>query len=350
MHVLLVGSQEYPMYAPAWARGLRELGIKVTVLDWTESLSRGVMGRLERRFLFGPGINRAKRKLLEVADDVRADVVLLYAVPVLDIATIKHLSRLGWVTGYHNDDPFGQYRSNPSLKAWRKLIPYFQSHHVFRSKNVGDYHRCGIELVKELHHFYLPWLHRPVVLKDSEKTCYDNDIVFVGHAELDSRMSYLDALVSNGLQVKVYGGTKYWQRYLPSKLKNVFGNIVPVYEDEYAKTIAGSKISLAFFSRANHDDYTTRVFEIPAMGGFLMCERTSVMQDLYKEDSEAVMFSSREELIEKCNWYLKNDDKRIEIANAGRARCISSGYDVVSRMKQWVDDIENWSHKTYEDQ
>ena len=42
MHVLLVGSQEYPMYAPAWARGLRELGIKVTVLDWTESLSRGV--------------------------------------------------------------------------------------------------------------------------------------------------------------------------------------------------------------------------------------------------------------------------------------------------------------------
>ena len=110
MHVLLVGSQEYPMYAPAWARGLRELGIKVTVLDWTESLSRGVMGRLERRLLFGPGIHRAKRKLLEVADDVRADVVLLYAVPVIDIVTIKHLSRWAWVTGYHNDDPFGQHR------------------------------------------------------------------------------------------------------------------------------------------------------------------------------------------------------------------------------------------------
>jgi len=350
MHVLLVGSQEYPMYAPAWARGLRELGIKVTALDWTESLSRGVIGRFERRFLFGPGINRAKSKLLHVANDVRADVVLLYAVPVIDVATIKQLSRRAWVTGYHNDDPFGEHRSSPSLKAWRISIPYFQSHHVFRKKNISDYRRCGVELVKELHHFYLPWMHRPVVLKGPDNVCYDNDIVFVGHAEPDSRMSYLDALVSNGLQVKVYGGTKYWQRYLPSKLKNVFGNIVPVYEDEYAKTIAGAKISLAFFSRANHDDYTTRVFEIPAMGSFLMCERTSLMQDLYREDLEAVMFSSTEELIEKCNWYLKHDKKRIEIANAGRSRCISSGYDVVSRMKQWVEDIETWSHKTYEHQ
>ena len=350
MHVLLVGSQEYPMYAPAWARGLRELGIKVTALDWTESLSRGVMGRLERRFLFGPGINRAKSKLLEIANDVRADIVLLYAVPVIDVATIKQLSGWAWVTGYHNDDPFGQHRSIPSLKAWRRSIPYFQSHHVFRAKNVGDYRRCGVELVKELHHFYLPWMHRPVVLKGPDKVCYDNDIVFVGHAEHDSRMSYLDALVSSGLKVKVYGGTKYWQRYLPSELKNVLGNIVPVYEDEYAKTIAGAKISLAFFSKANHDDYTTRVFEIPAMGGFLMCERTSLMQDLYREDLEAVMFSSKEELIEKCNWYLKNDNKRIEIANAGRSRCISSGYDVVSRMKQWIEDIETWSDKTYDHQ
>jgi spore maturation protein CgeB len=84
------------------------------------------------------------------------------------------------------------------------------------------------------------------------------------------------------------------------------------------------------------------VFEIPAAGGFLLSERTPVMRTLYEEGEEAEFFSSTAELVEKCRYYLENEDLRRQIAQAGHQRCITSGYDVVSRMRQWWADIGEW--------
>ncbi|HJO34310.1 MAG TPA: glycosyltransferase [Anaerolineales bacterium] len=342
MRVLVVGAQQYPMYAPAWARGLREAGVKVITWDWTESLSAGLAGRLERRFLIGPGIARVKKELLHRAAESNAKVVLLYALAAIDAPTVRALARQHWISGYHNDDPFGAYGGKPGLQAWKQALPHFHSHHVFRQRNVAEYRRYGAERVKELRHFFLPWLHRPVTLSQSEKGRYENEIVFVGHAEADARMGYLSALLTARLPVRVHGGSKLWRRHLPFSLKRVFAPIQPVYGQDYVKTIAGAKICLAFFSRANRDDYTTRVFEVPAMGGFLMCERTPVMQELYREDIEAVMFSSEDELVQKCVWYLQHERERQHVAAAGRRRCLSDGHDAVSRMRQWLRDTRDW--------
>ena len=342
MRVFVVGAQQYPMYAPAWARGLRELGVEVSAWDWTKSLSAGLVGRLERRYLVGPGIARAKNELLARAAASSAEVVLLYALAAIDAPTVQALARQHWVAGYHNDDPFGAHGGKPGLRAWKRALPHFHSHHVFRRKNVAEYRDCGAERVKELRHFYLPWLHRPATLTQSEKGRYENEIVFVGHAEADARMGYLAALLAAGLPVRVHGGSKLWRRHLPFSLRRAFAPLRPVYGQDYVKTIAGAKICLAFFSRANRDDYTTRVFEIPAVGGFLMCERTPIMQELYREDVEAVMFSSEDELVQKCRWYLQHKRERQQVAAAGRRRCLAGGHDAVSRMRQWLHDTRSW--------
>ena len=342
MRVLLVGAQEYPMYAPAWAQGLRELGVEVNAWDWTKSLSAGLVGRLERRFFIGPGIAKVRRDLLRRAAESAADVVLLYALAAIDAPTVKALVRQHWVAGYHNDDPFGTYGGKPALRAWKRAMPHFHSHHVFRCKNVAEYQNCGVQRVKELRHFFLPWLHRPVSLSDTDKHRFHSEIVFVGHAEADARMDYLAALLAAGMPIRVHGGSELWRRHLPASLRRALAPILPVYGPDYVKTIAGAKICLAFFSRANRDDYTTRVFEIPAIGGFLMCERTPVMQELYREDVEAAMFSSEDELVRKCGWYLQHDRERKQVAAAGRRRCLAGGHDAVSRMRQWLHDTQRW--------
>ena len=342
MRVLLAGAQQYPMYAPAWAIGLRELGVEVSVWDWTKSLGTGLLGRLERRYLIGPGIARVKKELLRRATDSAAEVVLLYALTAIDAPTVQEMARQHWVAGYHNDDPFGAHGDEPGLRAWKRALPHFHSHHVFRHKNVAEYRGCGVQRVKELRHFFLPWLHRPTLLGESEKERYGSEIVFVGHAEADARMGYLAALVAAELPVRVHGGSKLWRRHLPHSLRRALAPISPVYEQHYVKTIVGAKICLAFFSRANRDNYTTRVFEIPAMGGFLMCERTPLMQELYREDVEAVMFSSEDELVRKCRWYLQHDRERQQVASAGRRRCLEDGHDAVSRMRQWQRDTQRW--------
>ena len=342
MRVLLVGSQRYPMYAPAWARGLRELGVEATVWDWTDSLSSGLFGRLERRFLIGPGVARVKHELVCKAAESAPEVVLLYGLPAIDVPTVQALARKHWVAGYHNDDPFGAHGDKPGMRAWKRVLPYFHSHHVFRNKNLFEYRDCGVKRVKELRHFFLPWLHRQIPITEDYKERYRSEIVFVGHAEDDGRMAFLTALVAAGLPVSVYGGSKLWRKHLPASLRSELTPIRPVYGDDYVRTIVGAKISLAFFSRANRDDYTTRVFEIPAMGGFLMCERTPLMQEFYREDAEAAMFSSQEELVEKCRWYLQHDRERQQVATAGRRRCLEDGHDAVSRMRQWVQDTQEW--------
>ncbi|HCU98634.1 MAG TPA: hypothetical protein DGM69_04730 [Chloroflexi bacterium] len=344
MKILLVGSQEYPMYASAWTRGLNELGHQVAVLDWTKFLSSGLLGKIEKRFIVGPGVNRIRHEILHAAYDVNPDIVLIYATPFVNKEMVCQLTRDFWVTGYHNDDPFGQYGSLPSLREWRKVIPYFNSHHVFREKNIFDYERCGAKLVKVLHHFYLPWMHKPAMFRPGELENYQNDIVFVGHAESDSRIGYLEALSNGNFNVQIYGGTKYWRRHLSFRSRRSFGLIYPVYGEDYVKVISGAKICLAFFSTANNDDYTTRVFEIPAIGSLLMCERTELMQSLYTEDKEAVMFASPEELLDKCRWYLDHKEVRDQIAAAGQARCIASGYDVRNRMHKWENDLRFWSN------
>ena len=69
----------------------------------------------------------------------------------------------------------------------------------------------------------------------------------------------------------------------------------------------------------------------------MMAERTNEHKALFEEDKEAVFFSSNEELLEKCRYYLAHDDERIAIADAGHKRCEASGYSNEKGIKNMLD-------------
>lgn len=331
-----------PWTAPGWARALRELGAEVFEWDWTPLHSRGLPGRLEQRFMIGPGIARANRALLRVARQHKPDVVLLYAAWPITAETVKTLAKDFWVAGYHNDNPFGGFGGKAYFRLWKGAMPHYHSHHVFRPVNVADYRRAGVERVKVLLPFYLPWLDEPVELTPEERVQYRSEIIFVGHAEADNRIECVEAVVSAGLPFKISGEEKYWRRYLSEGVRRRLPPIRPVLGSAYRKTIAGARISLAFFSKSNRDECTFRSFEIPAVGGFLLAERTPTMQQLYREGQEVELFSSPQELVDKCRYYLAHDTERERVAAVGHARCLSSGYDIVSRMRQWLAETRIW--------
>ena len=196
-----------------------------------------------------------------------------------------------------------------------------------------------------LRFYYVPWLHYPRSKGRSQSSEFELDVVFIGHAERDTRIQYVTHMLQEGIPLKIFGSPKYWRRYLPSAFYKRLSPIEPRLGDDYARTLSEAKICLAFFSKGNRDRYTYRVFEIPACGGFLLAERTDVMETLYEEGKEAEYFASSEELIDKIRFYLSHDEAREQIAQRGHDRCLRSGYDVVSRMRQWVLDTMEFREK-----
>ena len=58
-----------------------------------------------------------------------------------------------------------------------------------------------------------------------------------------------------------------------------------------------------------------------------------------KEGKEAEFFSSDEELLEKCRYYLNNEEERKAIVERGILRCKNSGYSNIETMKKLIDAI-----------
>lgn len=164
------------------------------------------------------------------------------------------------------------------------------------------------------------------------------DVIFIGSYERE-RYEDLKFLASKGIQVNVFGNM--WER---AKYRNDIKNLTIHYRDlvgdEYRKAICSSKIVLGFLRKKNNDTQTSRTFEIPACGGFMLMERTVDHHRLFEEGTEAEYFSCNKELLRKTIYYLDNEEHRTNIAQSGRQKCVSAGYSYAERVKQMLSEID----------
>jgi hypothetical protein len=113
-----------------------------------------------------------------------------------------------------------------------------------------------------------------------------------------------------------------------------------IYEDRYAAVVAGSQIALGFLRELNPDQHTTRTFEIPAIGGFMLADRTEDHLEFFEEGKEAEYFSSDEEYRDKVGFYLASERARTRLAAAGHQRCITSGYSYDDRIRTVMRELD----------
>lgn len=198
--------------------------------------------------------------------------------------------------------------------------------------------RLGAKNVLFQNNGFLPLIHKPC--KYCKKAKYSHDVVFIGSAELD-RLKFMNAMATSGIVINIYGVGWEKKEFAQYMHHNLIIHHKELREDSYAEALSCSKISLCFLRKINRDLQTARTVEIPACGGFMLAERTSEHQKMFKEGVEAEYFDDVDELIRKTKYYLedKNNSKRLKIAANGRKRCLEGGYSMENRAKEILDKI-----------
>lgn len=340
MKILLAGNYHHFFYEEVCAREMERLGHEVIRFAYRD-FYRGFWGKLEQHFIFpGPQTRRLNRHLIRVALEHRPDVVIVWRGTHILHSTLVMIKRYlhTCLVSYVNDDPFGpQYRSGNwhQRRLWhlfRKTIPVFDQNYVFRATNIQEYKAAGAQHADLFLPYYIPELFENI----EKPALPEHDVVFIGHYE-PHRLESIRYLLANGVQVKLYGTG--WDA-AALNLSRDAQPIAPIHGSGYYHALLNARIALGFLSKLNRDEYTRRSFEIPGCGALMLCERTEAMQALFEEGREAVYFSSKEELLEKTQMLLADEDLRQRIAAAGQTRCQKSGYDVRSRVKDWMTRIE----------
>lgn len=168
---------------------------------------------------------------------------------------------------------------------------------------------------------------------------FDEDVGFIGHYE--THYGKTVGVLAEHVPIGVWGDG--WTRAsLTSSVPNRVIRGRGVYSANYVNALASFRIGLGLLSKKIPEQHTTRSFEIPAAGSFLLAERTEEHLEFFKEGQEAEFFGSIDELIDKARFYLANNAARLRIARAGQRRCITSGYDTNSVMRRIVKEIESF--------
>ena len=164
-----------------------------------------------------------------------------------------------------------------------------------------------------------------------------SDVCFVGHCERHYARQ-LRVAGTTTERLKIWG--PQWRRY--SRFHSWSKTCVVddgIWGVRYPLALASSTIALGLLSKRIPETATTRSFEIPATGVFLLAERTEEHQALFQEGVEADFFGSEQELCEKIEFYLCHDQVRRKIAAAGRERCLKSGYHSRDQLRRVLNCI-----------
>lgn len=355
MKVLLVGEYAWPWYQEACARALESLGCQVIRFGWLDRFKKWLPGksepvyrtfahRVQYRLLLGPIPWRINAELIRMAATEHPDIIWFYNVQLITATTVQRLKKIlpkAILCQYVNDNPFSPNARASMWRHFKRSIPYFNLHFTYRQSNINEFIKAGARQVNLLRSYFIPEDDFPLK-PDQIEPKYLCDVVFAGHFEDDGRIEALEAICRAGFKLNLFGGG--WDAALSklsmdSPLRDKFP-ISPAVGTDYRQALCGAKVALCFLSTLNHDTYTRRSFQIPAMKVAMLSQRTGDLASLFVEANEAVFFSSTAELLSKLKWLLSDDVARYQIAEAGFQRVYLDGHDVTSRIRQWLNTVQ----------
>jgi spore maturation protein CgeB len=252
------------------------------------------------------------------------------------VREIRHTleSRGGGIACYLCDDPF-----NPAqgTERWRRSLPEYTVVVSTKRRVMPDLTALGCRAVRYARFGFHPPIHRPI--DPSAVGMASIDVAFAGNADSD-RLPILKALATAGRDLSIGLFGHGWDR--DSDLASICRP--PVEGLSYSAAMCAATVCPCLVRRANRDGHVMRSIELPAIGAFMLAERTEEHQEIFVEGVHCEYWASVDELIEKSHWYVRHPHSAKAIARSGHALVTAGGFTYGERAREllrMIKDVTN---------
>lgn len=261
--------------------------------------------------------------VVAIAAEMSSDLVLVLNGVVLPAEKVNLLRKSGYITAvWFTDDP---YYTDWTLTIAKRYDYVF----TLELGCLSFYQEAGCQ-----HVYYLPFAANSKVFQPMQvQVSYQSDICMIGTA-FWNRIELIDRLTPILLDRKVVISGWWWDRlHNYSRLSDSIklGNWMT--PEETACYYNGAKIVINLH-RSIHDDtinvntskkipalsVNPRTFEIASCGAFQLSDFRQETGQLYSLGTEIATYTSHDELVNKIDYYLRNEDERQTVAMNGLAR------------------------------
>jgi spore maturation protein CgeB len=303
--------------------GFRALGWDVAEAPMLEPTIRSTLPslRIAARVLGPLSARSYNQQILDMAERSGARVMLTVKGIAIAPDTIRTLRQRGVLTvNFYPDYKFEYHGFEEAMFDDYDLVVTTKSFQV-------DYlrRRLGDERVAMVHHGYVPEVHRRRGSLGAPPR-YLWDVGYIGNASA-AKLAWLEPVARTlGGRSMIIVGNDWEQLAKGTALAPyVFG--APLAGDQFARVIEHSRINVAVHhggggAQGWADLVSTRSFEIPACGGFMLHVDNPEIRTLYEAGREMDVFSGPDELLAKVEHYLSNESERQTIADAGHVRAV----------------------------
>jgi hypothetical protein len=212
---------------------------------------------------------------------------------------------------------------------------------------VDYFKRRGVKYIKWIHQGFAPNFFdmQGPVLQSTENHYADVAMIgSMGDRIYRKRCELIIKLRKDDIDVKWWGPklARQWRnlRYYWAGVHHAWMG-KEVYMKEFADVIRNTKIYLGQDADVVVPGkyLSNRVFAVLGCGGFYLGRRTPGISSVFEVGKELEVFDSEDELTEKIHFYLKNEEKRKQIAVEGQKKVINN-FSYGHQMKkifEWIN-------------
>ncbi len=118
-------------------------------------------------------------------------------------------------------------------------------------------------------------------------------------------------------------------------------NMGPIdFYDNMPYVFKCSRINLNISLRSIKNGIPLRCMDILGAGGFLLSNFQSDFLEHFVPDEDFVYFESKEDLLQKCDYYLEHEDNRMKIAQSGYEK-VKEFHNYETRLKEILEIVMN---------